>query len=86
MMLFPEPIPARHGGQQGARVFMLRIGEDVCRRATLDDRPVLQHHDVFADMRRDAKIMRDEEHCQTKLPTQIIEQIKNLLLDRDIER
>ncbi len=48
-----------------ARVYSwLRRGEDLRRGAVLDHAALRHHRDVVADLRRDAQVVRDEQHRQ----------------------
>ena len=52
----------RLGGQQMARIGVLRVGEDLARRARLDDLALGHHADAVGDLAHDAEIVGDEQH------------------------
>src|ERR1700738_1406052 len=55
------PAPPGGGVEQLPRIGLLRIGQDLARRALFEDAALLHHGDVVADLRRDAQIMCDEQ-------------------------
>lgn len=77
---------ARHGGEQLARVIMLRIGEERSGRAGLDNAPALHHCDAVADLRSHTQVVRDEQDGKAEPLLDILDQRQDLRLNRDIER
>ena len=80
------PMPPRHGIEQLPRVRVLRIGIDARRRAVFDDFAVAHHRDAVAHLRRDAQVMRDEQHREIEAVADIGEQPQHLRLNRHVER
>ena len=52
----------------------------------LDDAAEIHHRDALAEMPHDRQIVRDEQVGQAEALAQILEQIDDLRLDRDVER
>ena len=52
----------RLGGQQMARIGVLRVGEDLRRRPGLDDLALGHHADAVGDLADDAEVVGDEQH------------------------
>ena len=52
----------RLGGEQMARIVVLRIGEDLLGRPGLDDLALGHHADPVGDLAHDAEVMGDEQH------------------------
>ena len=65
---------------------MGRRVENVGLRAELDQVAGVHDGDAIGDVRDDGEIVRDEEHRQSEFVAEIVEQIEDLLLDRDVER
>ena len=82
----PRRIGDRHGGQQLARVRVLRIVEDRGARADLDDLAEIHHRDAVADALDHGHVVRDEEIGEPELRLQVEHQVEHLRLDRHIER
>ena len=76
---------ARSGIQKGARVGVLRGGEDLGGGALLDDDPALHDHDAIADLGRDPEVVRDEQHGEVETPLDVVEEVQDLRLHRDVE-
>ena len=64
------------------RVFVLRIVENLGRRALLDDLAFCHDADAVGDAPHDAEIMRNEQHRHVVGGLQIGEQFQDLRLDR----
>jgi hypothetical protein len=79
-------IGQRHGREKRLRVGMERRREEGLAIGQLDDLAQIHHGDAVTDVLDDREIMRDEEIGETKFFLQILEQIDDLRLDRDIER
>src|SRR6266566_3931222 len=80
------PVPARRRLDQGTRVGMLRIGEDLRDLAVLDHLAPLHDRNRVADLRSDAQVVGDEQHGQPQALAHVREQPEHLRLDRDVER
>ena len=81
-------IPAASGGgvEQRAGIGLLRMGQHLRRRALFHDPAMLHHGDVVADLRRDAKIVGDEQQRDAEPGLDFVEQFEHLRLHRDVER
>jgi hypothetical protein len=60
--------------------------EDLVARAGLDDAAEIHDRDAIAHMADDAEFVRNEEHGQAKVPSEVMQKIEHLCLDGDIER
>src|SRR4029077_17626538 len=79
-------IGLRHGGEQRARVGMLRPFKHIRDRTGLDDLAVLHHaHDV-GDLTHDSEIMGDEQHRHAEARLQLFQQREDLRLHGHVER
>ena len=76
----------RLGGEQMARIVMLRVGEDLRRRAGLDDLALGHHADAVGDLAHDAEVVGDEQHRHAVLGLEPGEQFEDLRLHGDVER
>ena len=77
---------ARHGGDQGARVVVLRAREDVFGAAVLDQHSVPHHGDPVGDLGDHAEVVGDEHDGGAVLGLQLLEQLQDLRLGGDVER
>ena len=77
---------ARHGGDEGARILVLRTPQDVVRRPLLDQLALPHHRDAVGDLRHHAEIMRDEQDGGAVAALQLLEQAQDLRLGGDVER
>jgi hypothetical protein len=64
---------------------MRERSKNLCRRTVLDNLAPLHDGNFFTDGRRNAQIMRDEQHRQSKGFPRVIQKFEHLLLDRDIK-
>src|SRR4051812_44525549 len=64
-----------------ARVLEQRVGV-----GELDDLAEVHHRDAVADVPHDAEVVGDEDDRQAELGLQLLEQVDDLRLDRDVER
>ena len=62
------------------------MGQHLCRRALFHNPAMLHHGDVVADLRRNAKVVGDEQQCDAEPGLDFIEQFEHLRLHRHIER
>ena len=76
----------RLGGDQVLGVRVLRRGEDVGRRAALDDLAVIHDAHPVGHLAHDAEIVGDEQHRHVELGLELGEQLEDLRLDGDVER
>ena len=67
-------------------VGMLRRGEDVVRRAALDDLAVIHHAYPVGHLAHDAEIVGDEQHRHVEFGLELEQQVEDLRLDGDVER
>src|SRR5262249_32809619 len=76
-----------HGdrGEQGRRVWVPRRPEQVVRRTDLAQLAEIHHRDEVAHVLHDGKIMRDEDHRQAVARLQLVEEVDDLRLHRDIK-
>src|SRR5262249_29200473 len=65
---------------------MLGRGEDAFLRSELDDLAEIHDRDPMGHVLDDGEIVADEEERQAELALQILQQIHDLRLDRNIER
>jgi len=77
---------SRNGAQQTLSVGMRGCAKNIGLRAELDQVAGVHDGDAIGDVRNDGEIVRDEEHRQSELVAEVVEQIEDLLLDSDIER
>ena len=63
-----------------------RALEDVLSSSLLDDLPGIKHGHLVGDAPDHSEIVADEDHGQAALATQLLEQLEDLRLDRDVER
>ena len=75
-----------HGREQAQRVGMERIREQHFARRDLDDAAAAHHGDLVGDVVDDGEIVRNEEVREPELGLQVLQQVQDLRLDRDVER
>ena len=76
----------RHGGEQRARVRVLRRGVEVAPLRDLDGLPEIHHHHAVRDVADDVEVVRDEDVGEPELLLQVLQEIEDLRLHRDVER
>src|SRR5699024_9647699 len=76
----------RHGRHQRLGVGVQRIVVQLIAIGQLDDLAEIHHGDPYGDVSNDRKVVGDEEIGQPELVLQILEQVDDLRLNRDIER
>src|SRR3954453_23824128 len=76
----------RNGGEECLRVLDLRVLVDRVRVALLADLPEVHHGDPIAHSPDDSEIVSDEQVRKPELLLQVLEQVEDLRLDRDVER
>ena len=84
--------PALAGGlqvgdrvQQHARVGVLRSGEDLVRRPQLREPAQVHDADPVGDVVDDGEVVGDEEVGQPELPLQVLHEVQDLRLHRDVQ-
>ena len=84
------PQPHRgHGGRglhERLRVRLLRVFEDLPRRALLDDPPAVHHDDPRCPLGGEPEVVRDEHERRAELAGHALELVEDRPLHRDIER
>ena len=60
--------------------------EQFVDRSLLHDSPLLHHRHAVADLRRDPKIVGNEQHRQVELGANLVQQRQHLRLHRNVER
>ena len=76
----------RDRAQQPFRILMLRIIENIVRRAVFDNLAGVHDGDLVAHIGNDAQIVCDHDDRHADLVLQIHHQFEDLRLDRHIER
>jgi hypothetical protein len=61
------------------------VVHDLVDRAVLDDLAGVHDGDVVAVLRDDAQVVSDQQQRTARLPHQVLEQVEDLRLDRDVE-
>ena len=80
-------VPAfRYRRQQLLGVRLPRMQIDVVGIGDLDDLTLVHHHDFVGDVFHYGEVVRYENIGQVKLVLQILQEIENLRLHRDVER
>ncbi len=79
-------IDARRAAEQGRRVGMARMGEDVADRPGLDDAPAIHHRHAVRDLGDDAEIVRDQHDGGARLPLAPGQERQHLRLHGHVER
>jgi len=72
--------------QQALRVRVLRAFKHRRRGRKLDDAPEIHDCHSIGHVAHDREFMGDQQHAETGMTLQILQQIENLRLDRHIER
>src|SRR5260370_2274707 len=76
----------RHGREQSLGVGMPRRGEDLLPSRYLDDLAEIHDRDTVRHVLDDREIVADEEQRDAELLLQVLQQVDDLRLDRDVER
>src|SRR5437879_3164688 len=83
----PRSAPALgNRGQQLLRVGVLRAAIDVVRIGDLDDLAFVHDHHLIGHVFEYGEVVRDEDVAHVVLVLQVLQQVQDLRLDRDIER
>ena len=84
-----RPRGPRLGGRREERLgigVMGRRPEDLRLRTDLDDAPEIHHRHAVGDVTHDGEIVRDEQVGEPPLLLQVLHEIDDLRLDRNVER
>src|SRR5918995_5978605 len=76
----------RDGGEKRDRVRVQRVLVQLLRRRDLDDRAQVHDRDPIGDVPDDGEVVGDEQIRQRELGLELLEQVDDLRLDRDVER
>ena len=76
----------RHRREQRLRVVVLRVRVDLLGRPDLDELAAVHHRDPVAHRAHDGEVVRDEEIREPEVVLEVLEQVQDLRLDRDVER
>src|SRR5512133_165652 len=76
----------RNRGEQRDRVGVERVLVELLRRRDLDDRAQIHDGDPVRDVAHDRQVVGDEEVRQRELRLELLEEVDDLRLDRDVER
>jgi hypothetical protein len=86
----PLPLDLRVGdrnrGEQRDRVRVERVVVEIVRGRELHDLPQVHHRDPVRDVPDDREVVRDEEVRELEVLLQLLHQVDDLRLDRDVER
>ena len=77
---------ARHSGDQSAGVVVLRAGKNFVRASVLDQHSLPHDGNAIGNFRHHAEIVGDEHDGSAVPGLQLLEQLQDLRLSRDIER
>src|SRR6266850_2708448 len=75
----------RHRAEQGSRVRVLGVVEQLPHRRLLDDLAGIHHGHPVTHLRDDAQVVRHEDQCHAGLPLDVLEEVEILRLDGDVE-
>src|SRR6266545_2744737 len=75
----------RHRAEQGSRVRMLGVVEQLPHWRPLDELTGIHHGDLVTHLRDDAQVVRHEDEGHAGLPLDVLEEVEILRLDRDVE-
>src|ERR1700677_2679529 len=75
----------RYGREQGARIGMTRVGVDFVAGGDLDDLAQVHNRDALTNVLDHAQVVRDKEIGQLEVVLQVLEQIDDLRLNRNVE-
>ena len=83
---FGPRIGQRHRSQQQLRVGMARRRVERAGRSGLDELAAIHHGDPVRDVPDHRQVVRDEEVGEAELGLEVLQQVDDLGLDRDVER
>ena len=73
-------------GEQSARVRVLRVRVQLVTARKLGGLTEVHHHHAIRDVTHDVEVVSDEDVREPELLLQVLEQVQNLRLHRDVER
>ena len=76
----------RHRGEKSPCVRVARIVEYILDRAALNDLACIHNVDIIGNLRNDAQIVRDIDNRQLPFFLNLLNQLQNLRLNRNIQR
>ncbi|CFM38011.1 Uncharacterised protein [Bordetella pertussis] len=79
-------VGARHGGDQAARVGVVRVAEYLGGGPLFDQLAAVQYGHAVGDVGDHAHVVRDDDHPDLFLPAQLAQQVEDLRLDRHVQR
>ena len=79
-------VGARNSGDQGSGVFVIGGAKDLRDITGFHHFAAVHHHDPISDIGDDANVMGHDDDAQIAFPAQPFQQIKDLRLDRHIQR
>ena len=71
--------------EQGVRVRVAGTGEELLGLGDLDDFPEVHHRDAVAHLADDREVVRDEDVREPEVVLEVVEQVDDLRLDRDVK-
>ena len=71
--------------QQTAGVLVGRVGEQFLSGSLLNDLTGVHDGDVVGNLCDKSQVVGDEDHCESQLLTQLVEQVDDLLLNGDVQ-
>ncbi len=74
-----------HDGEQGARVGMPWVREQLLGGPLLDDPPEVHHRDPVGDVPREPEVVRDDEDRDPGISHQLEHELEDLAAHRGIE-
>ena len=83
--VMPISLQIGHRVEQAASVRMSRRAENILPGSEFDDTSRIHYRDAASDLRNHSEIVRDEEHGQAELGTQLREQFEDLRLNRHVK-
>src|SRR6266550_5722620 len=83
--VLPRLVDARDGAQERPGVGMLRALEDLIHRAFFDDPAGVHHDDSLAEAGDQRHVVGDEHHGGVQLAVELLHELDDLGLDRDVE-
>src|SRR5690606_25851348 len=79
-------VEAGYRVQQGTQIRLLRVTEDVVQGAALHHLPMIHDDDLISHVGHDAEVVGDHQYRHAEFGLQVLDEFKDLGLDRDIER
>jgi hypothetical protein len=76
----------RHRSEQGPSIRVLRLIENLINRAIFDDLAGIHDRDIIGHVGNDTEVVGDENNRKIQLLLQVVDQVKDLGLDRDVQR